>query len=62
MRPNPLETADLATFTKEILNGKFHFFMQCHSQLWLTQLTGAASSSIKIFLEVINNNFERNFV
>ena len=25
MRPNPLETADLATFTEEILNGKLHF-------------------------------------
>ena len=23
------ETADLVTFTKEILNGKLHFFMQC---------------------------------
>ena len=25
MWPNPQETADLVTFTKEILNGKFHF-------------------------------------
>ena len=25
MRPNPQETANLATFTEEILNGKFHF-------------------------------------
>ena len=23
--PNPLETADLVTFTEEILNGKLHF-------------------------------------
>ena len=25
MRPNPQETADLGTFTEEILNGKLHF-------------------------------------
>ena len=25
MKPNPQETADLVTFTKEILNGKLHF-------------------------------------
>ena len=26
MRPNLQETADLVTFTEEILNGKLHFF------------------------------------
>ena len=25
MRPNPQETADLLTFTEEVLNGKLHF-------------------------------------
>ena len=25
MEPNPQETADLVTFTEEILNGKLHF-------------------------------------
>ena len=25
VRPNPQETADLVTFTEEILNGKLHF-------------------------------------
>ena len=25
MRPNPPETANLVTFTEEILNGKHHF-------------------------------------
>ena len=25
MSPNPQETADLVTFSEEILNGKFHF-------------------------------------
>ena len=28
MWPNPQETADLATFTEEILNGKLFFFLQ----------------------------------
>ena len=26
----PQETADLVTFTEEILNGKLHFFVQCN--------------------------------
>ena len=26
---NPQETADLVTFTEEILNGKLHFYVQC---------------------------------
>ena len=33
MLPNPLETADLVTFTEEILNGKLHFLctmFHCH--------------------------------
>ena len=30
MRLNPRETADLATFTGEILNGKLHFFCSAH--------------------------------
>ena len=30
MSPNPQETADLVTFTEEILNGKLHFFVQCN--------------------------------
>ena len=30
MGPNPQETADLVTFTEEILNGK-SFFVQCIS-------------------------------
>ena len=28
MWPNPKETEDLVTFTKEILNGKYYFFEQ----------------------------------
>ena len=30
MWPNPQFSADLVTFTEEILNGKLHFFVQCH--------------------------------
>ena len=29
MWPNPQETADIVTFTEEVLNGKLHFFVQC---------------------------------
>ena len=32
MWPNPQETADLVTFTGEILNGNF-IFLQCYRQL-----------------------------
>ena len=32
MWPNPQETADLVTFTDEILNGKLYFFVQ-----WVVQ-------------------------
>ena len=28
MWPNPKEIADLVTFTEEVLNGKFQFFIQ----------------------------------
>ena len=30
MWPNPQETADLITFTEEILNGKLHFLCSVH--------------------------------
>ena len=33
MWPNSQETADLASFTPEILNGKLHFFVQCLGNL-----------------------------
>ena len=32
MSANPQDTADLVTFTEEILNGKLHFFEQCKSR------------------------------
>ena len=30
MRPDPEETADLVTFTEEMLNGKFHFLCKVY--------------------------------
>ena len=33
MGPNPQETADLVTFTEEILNGKLHFL--CSDKFFL---------------------------
>ena len=33
MSPNPQETADLVTFTEEILNGKLHFCAVLQSNL-----------------------------
>ena len=32
MWPDLQETDDLVKFTEEILNGEFHFFVQCLSQ------------------------------
>ena len=41
MWPNPLQTADLITFTEEILHEKLHFFVQWdfrHDELNMTYL------------------------
>ena len=34
MRPNPQESADLVTFTEEILNGKLHFLCSVKYQMF----------------------------
>ena len=36
MRPNPQETADLVTFTEEILNGKLHFLCNVNEIKWIS--------------------------
>ena len=36
MRPNPQETADLVTFTEEIINGKLHFLCSVSDQCFLS--------------------------
>ena len=38
MRPNPQKTADLLTFTEEILNGKFHVLCNVSSTIFLLKL------------------------
>ena len=42
MRPNPQKTADLVTFTEEILNGKVHFLCSVHD------LNVQRSSTLKV--------------
>ena len=39
MWPSPQETVDLVTFTEEILNGKFQFFLQCSLEGKKAQVT-----------------------
>ena len=49
MWPNPQETADLVTFTEEILNRKLHFFVQWYSLTCFDPVmkgSGSAHSSI----------------
>ena len=41
MSPNPQETADLITFTEEILNGKLHSFCAVFFNVCLTNLRHA---------------------
>ena len=36
MWPHPQETADLVTFTEEILNGKFHFLCSVYQTVLIT--------------------------
>ena len=45
------KTADLVTFTEEILNGKLHFFYSGKSSLHIIALTGRSMKFI-IFLEL----------
>ena len=71
MWPNPQETADLVTFTEEILNGKLHFLCSDRScmpvlkfKLMLTYVRSRkiksinkTSNSIKPFLNSTKTNF-----
>ena len=47
MRPNPPETADLVTFTEEILNEKLHFLCSVLCKHPLTQTDKDVKQSIK---------------
>ena len=50
MRPNPLETADLAISTEEIINGKLHFLC--------SDMCGA--KIFKVRRRSMNTSFETN--
>ena len=54
MWPNPQETADLVTFTKEILIGKLYFFVQCQCH--------SCSPTINVTLvwRLFNTNFQNS--
>ena len=61
MWPNPQETADLVTFTGEILNGKLHFFVQWSIFLLSTRpklevCKMAVGKELPMFPWVINQN------
>ena len=48
MRPNPQETADLVTFTEQILNGKLHFLCSA--------IDGKLFSSMNKLQEILGNH------
>ena len=52
MWPNPQETADLVTFTEEILNGKLHFL--CSVMETLMTLAGFQKSYQSLLLLCIS--------
>ena len=58
MWPNPPQTADLITFTEEILNEKLHFFVQwdfCHDELNMTYLDDNSCSFKINFNNVVSS-------
>ena len=67
MWPNPQETADLATFTEEILNGKLHFLgslLDPVEDLW-RNVFGKTVNSFQlprhVFKDVCFKDFSKNF-
>ena len=62
MQPNPQETAELVTFTEEILNGKLHFvcsvLQSCLSQIFVGDPATLQKQPPKVFCE---KNILRNF-
>ena len=52
MWPNPQFSADLVTFTEEILNGKLHFLCSVLSEIYL----GFCQKSItELFTKIVND-------
>ena len=52
MWPNPQETADLTTFTEEIINGKLHFL--CSDAKFKTNENTLHNDSIEEFLDELH--------
>ena len=55
MWPNPQETADLVTFTEEILNGILHFLCSEMELHWIT--FSAASQYFRTGVRYVLSNF-----
>ena len=53
MRPNPQETADLVTFTEEILNGKLHFLCSDEKQTTPSNHNTLYMTSNMIYLKTL---------
>ena len=53
MRPNPKETAELVTFTEEILNGKLHFLWNDIYGRILTTPASALRFCVKVFFLIV---------
>ena len=58
MWPNPQKTADLVTFSEEILNEKLHFLSSEYSELKGTNKTGHTTITIKIQNDIPKINKE----
>ena len=54
MWPNPQETADLVTFTEEILNGKLHFLCSVRVFFLIYQ---SANGTFSIMIDTLEFSF-----
>ena len=61
MWPNSQETADLATFAEEILNGKLHFFVQCDNFISVKDFFSKSAVSCG-FCKFAKDIWTRNFI
>ena len=61
MWPNPQETADLVTFSEEILTGKLHFLCSVDISKTTKTMTKTANSREKNPCEISLNKFKEKF-
>ena len=59
MSPNPEETADLVTFTEEILNEEFYFFCEV-SVASVKRILSKYHTKHLLFRTYINTEFQKN--